>query len=139
MKKQLITKSLLGLGLMAALSTAALADTGSTAYSTGNFANWASQLLLVFQQFQTFIMYAAIVIGLVLIFSGLMSYRKYHTSQGAQGEHIKNGSGHIIIGVLLTGIVAVVQMVQGTVLTGAGTDTNGFTVDTTTLTQASGS
>ncbi|MCF6764390.1 hypothetical protein L3V82_01310 [Thiotrichales bacterium 19S3-7] len=135
MKKQLIAKSLLGLGLMAGLSTAALADT--TAYSTGNFANWAGQLLLVFQQFQTFIMYAAIVIGLVLIFSGLMSYRKYHTSQGAQGEHIKNGSGHIIIGVLLTGIVAVVQMVQGTVLTGAGTDTNAFSVDTSTLTQAS--
>lgn len=136
MKKQLIQKSTLAIGLLAMFGGSAFAaDTGSTTYSTGNFQTWANNLLSVFSQFEAFLMLAAVGIGLYFVFSGLMQYKKFHSASGAQGEHVKHGSGHLIIGVVLICIVPAVQMLQSTLMTGAGNTSSQslFTVDSSAL------
>jgi len=130
MKKQLIMKSMFGLGLMGGLSTAALADTGGS-FSSGNFQTWATNMMTTFSQASTIAYGAALTIGIFCIMLGLMAWRKAHTAQGAQGDHVKNGGGLIAIGIFLVSLVPLTQMVQATLMSGAGTDQSMFTVDTT--------
>lgn len=143
MKKQLIKKSTLAIGLLAMLGGSAFADStsgGTGAYATsGNFQSWANNLLSVFSQFEAFLMIAAVGIGLYFVFSGLMQYKKFHSASGAQGEHVKHGSGHLIIGVILICIVPAVQMLQATLMTGAGASDSQslFTVNASALSDSS--
>lgn len=127
MKKQLIMKTMLGLGLMGALSSAALADT----FSTGTFQTWATGMMTTFSQASTIAYGTALTIGIFCIMLGLMAWRKAHTAQGAQGDHVKNGGGLIAIGIFLVSLVPLTQMLQATLMSGAGTDQSMFTVDTT--------
>jgi len=119
-----------GLGLMGALSSAALADTGGGSFSSGNFQTWATNMMTTFSQASTIAYGTALTIGIFCIMLGLMAWRKAHTAQGAQGDHVKNGGGLIAIGIFLVSLVPLTQMVQATLMSGAGTDQSMFTVDT---------
>ncbi|WP_151193851.1 hypothetical protein [Cysteiniphilum sp. JM-1] len=69
--------------------------------------------------------------GIWFVLSGLHLIRKHHTSQGAQGEHVKNGSGHLIIGVLLICIVPCVNLLQNSLLGNAKLDIQNYTNQST--------
>ncbi|MBK2124618.1 hypothetical protein [Fangia hongkongensis] len=114
-------------GIKTGLSVAvfAIAITGAYAastngYSQNDFKEWAKHLIGFISQIEYFVQVVATLSGMWFVYSGLQLFRKHHTTQGAQGEHLKNGSGHLLIGVLLMCLVPGIQMIQGSIMSGAG-------------------
>ncbi|MBK2124411.1 hypothetical protein [Fangia hongkongensis] len=89
-------------------------------FSANGFTEWGRSMLGFFNQIKTFIQIIATVVGLWFIFSSLQLFRKHHTNQGAQGEHVKHGSGHLAIGIALVCLVPFIQMLQTTLGSDAG-------------------
>ncbi|WP_119328518.1 hypothetical protein [Cysteiniphilum halobium] len=89
---------------------------GPTPGETGDFKAWAKGIITFFSQIKTFISIVATLVGMWFIYSAIQLFRKHH-NQGAQsqGEHIKNGGGHLVLGVLLTCLVPGIQMFQSTI------------------------
>ncbi|GGG05127.1 MULTISPECIES: hypothetical protein [Cysteiniphilum] len=82
----------------------------------GDFKAWATGIITFFSQIKTFITIVATLVGMWFIYSAIQLFRKHH-NQGAQsqGEHIKNGGGHLVLGVLLTCLAPGIQMFQSTI------------------------
>ena len=112
MKNRINFKKLI-LGLIMLSGTVALsyADTTGTVH---NFKDWASGIVSFIEQIKTFIQIIATLIGMWFVFSALQLFRKHHTTQGAQGEHVKHGAGHLILGICLICLVPGIQMLQST-------------------------
>lgn len=143
MNKTIVKKTALTALLMAAFMGAAMADTsGGNLTTSGNFQAWAEGTLLPFiGQIKYFLQIVAMLVGMWFVLSGILLFRKSHTAQGAQGEHVKNGGGHLIFGVFLIGLVPLVQMVQSSLMMKAGNADNNiaFSVDEGALTATSAS
>ncbi|WP_440617325.1 hypothetical protein [Cysteiniphilum sp. 6C5] len=88
----------------------------TTTGTTGDFKAWATGIITFFSQIKTFITIVATLVGMWFIYSAIQLFRKHH-NQGAQsqGEHIKNGGGHLVLGVLLTCLAPGIQMFQSTI------------------------
>ncbi len=110
-------KIITGLAILCSSLGAAYAVEG---YSANGFTGWTRNVIAEIYQIEYFLQVVATVVGMWFVFHGLQLFRKHHTSQGAQAEHLKNGSGSLLIGVLLICLIPAVQMVQSTLMTGAG-------------------
>ncbi|WP_203249895.1 hypothetical protein [Cysteiniphilum marinum] len=107
-KWRLLGRLLLGVGMIfAAVSLSFAAD-------DKNFLKWAVGIVGFFDQIKAFVQVVATVIGMWFVYSALQLFRKHHTTQGAQGEHVKHGSGHLLLGVFLMCLVRGIQMLQNT-------------------------
>lgn len=119
----------------------AIAITGAYAegYSMHDFRTWAKHLIGFISQIEYFVQVVATLAGMWFVYSGLQLFRKHHTTQGAQGEHLKNGSGHLLIGVLLMCLVPAIQMIQSSIMSDAGNTSaqKVFTVDQSALDKSS--
>ncbi|WP_151193499.1 hypothetical protein [Cysteiniphilum sp. JM-1] len=89
-------------------------------YSSGDWLSMAGNLWKQIQGMITFVQIIATLIGVWFCFHALQLFRKHHTSQGAQGENIKNAIGHAAVGVFLIGLIPMIQMLQSTVMKNAG-------------------
>ena len=108
---RLIGRLLLGVGMIfAAVSFSFAADGGGS----NDFAKWAKGIVVFFDQIKAFVQIVATVIGMWFVYSALQLFRKHHTTQGAQGEHVKHGSGHLLLGIFLMCLVPGIQMLQNT-------------------------
>ncbi len=119
-KQRAVLKILLGLGLILLGIGMTFAGDDGGGYSNGNFSAWAKNLVNVIGEVESFIQIVATLAGMWFVFSGLNLFRKHHTSQGAQVEHVKNGIAHMMIGVFLMCLVPAIQMIQSTIMSGAG-------------------
>ncbi|WP_119342939.1 hypothetical protein [Facilibium subflavum] len=134
-KKRFILRIVTGVLLLAlGVGISFASQDSGGGYAGGDFQKWAGHLLKVVSQLEDFIQIVATLAGMWFVFSGLNMFRKYHTSQGAQGEHVKNGMGHIMVGIFLMCLVPAIQMLQSTIMTGAGdSGKQTFTVDSNAL------
>ncbi|WP_233263318.1 hypothetical protein [Caedibacter taeniospiralis] len=125
--KSTITKTMAVIFFLAMTCTISYADG-----TTGDFKAWATGIITFFSQIKTFISIVATLVGMWFIYSAIQLFRKHH-NQGAQsqGEHIKNGGGHLVLGVLLTCLVPGIQMFQSTISKnmGKGDSVQEFTID----------
>ena len=112
-------KAAIGIAIFAIASTSTYAAS-TNGYSTNDFKEWAEHLITFISQIEYFVQVVATLAGMWFVYSGLQLFRKHHTTQGAQGEHLKNGSGHLLIGVLLMCLVPCIQMIQSSIMTDAG-------------------
>ncbi len=128
--KSTITKTMAVIFFLAMTCTISYAADPTPA--SGDFKAWATGIITFFSQIKTFISIVATLVGMWFIYSAIQLFRKHH-NQGAQsqGEHIKNGGGHLVLGVLLTCLVPGIQMFQSTISKNMGDSKafQEFTVD----------
>ena len=104
-------KFLFGAVLLCLSVSLSYADGGETIHG---FGDWAKGIIVFFEQIKTFIQIVATVVGMWFVYSSLQLFRKHHTTQGAQGEYVRHGSGHLLLGVFLMCLVPGIQMLQST-------------------------
>ncbi len=115
-----IKKFLIGVFLLTLTCAISYADTPSG--TVHKFGEWAQGIVTFFEQIKTFVQIVATVVGMWFVYSALQLFRKHHTTQGTQGEHVKHGAGHLVLGVFLMCLVPAIQMLQGTISKNMGQD-----------------
>ena len=129
-----LKKLLVGLGMIGFSVGLSYADGSGTVH---NFKDWAGHLIKFVSQAELFIQIISTLVGMWFVFSALQLFRKHHTQQGAQGEHVKHGAGHLILGVFLICLVPAIQMIQATLGSDMGDSSaeTVFSVDQNALNQ----
>ncbi|WP_119344832.1 hypothetical protein [Facilibium subflavum] len=130
-------KMLAGLALFGiSISLSYAGDSGGATSLVHNFKDWAQGIMSFISQIEYFIQIIATLVGMWFVFSALQLFRKHHTTQGAQGEHVKHGSGHLLLGVFLICLVPGIQMMQATFSKHMGIDGSSptFKIDSNSLT-----
>ncbi|WP_235826879.1 hypothetical protein [Facilibium subflavum] len=128
-KKMKLTRLLTGIILL--VLSFGLGYAGDTGGAVHNFKDWATSMIDFFEQIKAFVQIVATVVGMWFVYSALQLFRKHHTTQGAQGEHVKHGAGHLLLGIFLMCLVPGIQMLQKTLSTNMGDQKSEqtFTVD----------
>ena len=99
LKQIKLGKLLIGIILLLASFSLCYATDPST--DVHNFKDWATSMIGFFEQIKAFVQIVATVVGMWFVYSALQLFRKHHTTQGAQGEHVKHGAGHLLLGIFL--------------------------------------